>query len=196
MGKIVRPPFPSSTSQAKAVLALVHTDLCGPMGVKSIGGPQYVMVIVDDHSRYTWGYFLRAKSDAPRFFKEWLTKIERLTDRKLKVVRSDNGGEYTSLLFEKYLTDLGIDHQTTAPYTSQQNGVAERTNRTIVETTIALMYSERLPIDLWAEVMDTVVYLKNRSPSRALRDQHRSRHSQASDLACHISELLAVQLGV
>ena len=67
------------------------------------------------------------------------------------------------------MTDLGIDHQTTVPYTSQQNGVAERTNRTIVERTIALMHSERLPTGLWAEVMDTVVYLKNRSPSRALK---------------------------
>jgi len=74
--------------------------------------------------------------------------------------------EYTSNAFEKYLTDLRIDHQTTVPYTSQQNGVAERTNRTIVERTIALMHSERLPTGLWAEVMDTVIYLKN--PARHL----------------------------
>ncbi len=85
------------------------------------------------------------------------------------IIRSDNGGEYTSNAFEKYLTDLGIDHQTTVPYTSHQNGVAERTNRTIVERTIALMHSEQLPTGLWAEVMDTVVYLKNLSPSRALK---------------------------
>ena len=101
----------------------------------------------------------------PSFFKNWLLKVERLTEHKLKTIRSDNGGEYTSNSFERYLTDLGIDHQTTVPYSSQQNGVAE--NRTIVKRTIALMYSERLPIGLWAEEMDTVVYLKNRSPSRA-----------------------------
>jgi len=168
MGKIVRPPIPSSTTHTKGVLDLVHTDLCGPIGVDSIGGSRYMMVLVDDRSRYTWVYFLRNKSDAPNYFKEWLTRIERLTERKLKIVRSDNGGEYTSNTFEKYLADLGIDHQTTAPYTSQQNGIAERTNRTVVERTIALMHSERIPIDLWAEVMDSVVYLKNGSPSRAL----------------------------
>lgn len=169
MGKIVRPPFPTSSSHAKAVLDLGHTDLCGPMGVDSLGGARYVMVLVDDHSRYTWVYFLRAKSDASRFFKDWLIKVERLTEHKLKTIRSDNGGEYTSNAFERYLTDLSIDHQTTVPYTSQQSGVAERTNRTIVERTIALMHSERLPVGLWAEVMDTVVYLKNRSTSRALK---------------------------
>jgi len=169
MGKIVRLPFPPSSSHAKNVLDLVHTDLCGPMGVDSIGGARYVMVLLDDHSRYPWVYFLRAKSDATKFFKDWLIKVERLTEHKLEIIRSDNGGEYTSNAFEKYLTDLGIDHQTTVPYTSQQNGVAERTNRTIVERTIALMHSERLPTGLWAEVMDTVVYLKNRSPSRALK---------------------------
>jgi len=123
---------------------------------------------VDDHSRSTWVSVLRAKSDAPKFFKQWLTKVERLTEHKVKVVRSGNGGEYTSNSFEQYLNELGIDHQTTVPYTSQQNGVAERTNRTIVERTIALMHSEQLPLGLWAEVMDTVVYLKNRSPSRSL----------------------------
>ena len=121
MGKIVRPPIPSSTTHTKGVLDLVHTDLCGPIGVDSIGGSRYMMVLVDDRSRYTWVYFLRNKSDAPNYFKEWLTRIERLTERKLKIVRSDNGGEYTSNTFEKYLADLGIDHQTTAPYTSQQN---------------------------------------------------------------------------
>ncbi len=77
MGKIVRLPFPPSSSHAKNVLDLVHTDLCGPMGVDSIGGARYVMVLVDDHSRYTWVYFLRAKSDATKFFKDWLIKVER-----------------------------------------------------------------------------------------------------------------------
>ncbi len=154
-----------------------------------------MMVLVDDRSRYTWVHFLRNQSDAPRYCKEWLTRIERVTERKLKIVRSDNGGEYTSNTFEKYLADLGIDHQITAPCTSQQNGIAERTNRTVVERTIALMHSERIPINLWAEVMDSVVYLKNRSPSRAL---NRSTPFEALTGERPISpmcELLGVQLG-
>jgi hypothetical protein len=171
MGKIVRPPFPPSESRAEALLDLVHTDLCGPMGVRSEGRAQYLMVLVDDRSRFTWAYFLKNKSDALGCFKDWMVKVERFTERKVKAVRSDNGGEYTSKEFEDHLRLLGIEHQTTVPYSSQQNGVAERSNRTIVERTIALLYSERLPLSLWAEVMNTVVYLKNRSPTRSLKDQ-------------------------
>jgi hypothetical protein len=122
-------------------------------------------------ARDTHGPFLKNKSDALGCFKDWIVKVERFTERKVKAVRSDNGGEYTSKEFEDHPRLLGIEHQTTVPYSSQQNGVAERSNRTIVERTIALLYSERLPLSLWAEVMNTVVYLKNRSPTRSLKDQ-------------------------
>jgi len=117
MGKIVRLPFPPSSSHAKNVLDLVHTDLCGPMGVDSIVGARYVMVPVGDHSRYTWVYFLRAISDATKFFKDWLIKVERLTKHKLKIIRSDNGGEYTSNAFEKYHT-----HPNRMEWQSEQTG--------------------------------------------------------------------------
>jgi transposase InsO family protein len=80
-------------------------------------------------------------------------------------------GDYTSKEFEDHLRLLGIEHLTTVPYSSQQNGVSKRSNRTIVERTVALLYSERLPLSLWGEVMNTVVYLKHRSPTRSLEDQ-------------------------
>jgi transposase InsO family protein len=115
------------------------------MGVRSEGGAHYLMVLVDDRSRYTWAYFLKNKSDALGCFKDWMVEVERFTERKVKVICSDNGGEYTGKEFEDHLRLLGIEHQTTVPYSSQQNGVAERSNRTIVERTIALPYSERLP---------------------------------------------------
>lgn len=164
MGKIVRPPFPSSASRADHPLDLVHTDLC-EMEKASEGGTRYMLVLVDDYSRYIWAYFLKKKSDTQDAFKTWLQQVERGHERKLKVLRSDNGGEFCSNEFNSYLANLGIDHQTTVPYTSQQNGVAERANRTIVERTVALLQSERLPVGLWANIMETVVYLKNRSPS-------------------------------
>lgn len=167
VGKIVRPPFPSVGTRAEKVLDLVHTDLCD-LGRSSQGGARYMMVLVDDWSKYHWAYFLKEKRDALDVFQEWLPLAERQTEHKLKVIRSDNGGEFTSKLFEQYLKGHGIHHQTTLPYTSQQNGVAERANRTLVERTIALLHSERLPLSLWAEVMHTVVYLKNRSPSSSL----------------------------
>jgi hypothetical protein len=165
-GKIVRPPFSTSESRAKSTLNLIHTDLCGPMGVD--GQKKYMMVIVDDRTRYTWVYFLERKSDALECFKHWLVRVERLTEKTLKTVRSDNGGEYTSGRFEDFLKDKGIEHQTTIPYSSQQNGVAERANRTIVERTIALLHSESLPVSVWDHIAESVVYLKNRSPTRSL----------------------------
>ena len=168
MGKITRPPFPQSDSRADMVLQLVHTDLC-EMGTTSEAGARYAMVLVDDFSRYTWVFFLNRKSDALEKFKDWLPRVERSLDRKLKTLRSDGGGEFTSNNFERFLSTLGIAHQTTVSYTSQQNGVAERANRTLVERTISLMHSERLPVSLWAEVMNTVVYVKNRSPSRSIQ---------------------------
>lgn len=167
MGKINRLPFPTSNSHASAMLDLIHVDIC-EIGTASRLGARYVLVLVDDYSRYTWVFFQKLKSDAHAIIKEWIVRAERMFERKVKTIRSDNGGEFTSNDFERYLTSLGITHQTTLPYTSQQNGVVERTNRTLVERTIALLHSERLPITLWADVMDTVTFLKNRSPSSAL----------------------------
>jgi transposase InsO family protein len=164
MGKIVRPPFPLSASRADHPLDLVHTDLC-EMEKVSEGGTRYMLVLVDDCLRYIWAYFLKKKSDVLDTFKIWLQQVEQSHERKLKTLRSDNGGEFCSNEFNSYLAHLGIDHQTTAPYTLQQNGVAERANRTLVERTVALLHSERLPVGLWANIMETVVYLKNRSPS-------------------------------
>lgn len=171
MGKFARPPFPTSESQSYAPLELVHTDLCGPMGVPSIGNAKYMFLLVDDYSRYSWAFFLSKKSQTLETFKKWQVLIERQLDHTLKILRSDNGGEFCSTPFEDHLRSLGVVHQTTIPYSSQQNGVVERANRTIVERTIALMHSEQIPLRLWAETMSTVVYLKNRSPSVVLNDR-------------------------
>lgn len=92
----MRPPFPSSESRADGLLHLVHTALCGPMGVRSEGGAQNLIVLVDDRSRYTCANFLKNKSDALVCLKDWIARVERFTERKAKVVGSDNVGEYTS----------------------------------------------------------------------------------------------------
>jgi transposase InsO family protein len=89
------------------------------MGVRSEGGAQNLIVLVDDRSRYTWAYFLKNKSDALVCFKYWIARVERFTERKAKVVGSDNGGEYTSKEFKDYLLSLGMEQQPTAPYSPQ-----------------------------------------------------------------------------
>ena len=97
--------------------------------------------------------------------------VERSTVWKLKVLRSDNGGEYTSGEFVEYLMSEGIRHELTVPKSPQQNGVAERLNRTLVEMTQSMLAGSArgLPQKLWAETLSTAVYLRNRSPSKAVK---------------------------
>jgi hypothetical protein len=97
--------------------------------------PQHLMVLVDDRSRYTWAYFLKINPEALGCTKDWMIKVVRFTERKVKFDRSGNG-EYTSKESEDHLRTLGVEHQTTVPFSSQENGVAERANRTIIERII------------------------------------------------------------
>lgn len=96
--------------------------------------------------------------------------IERQSGRKLKILRTDNGGEYTSNEFQAYLKRQGIKHETTIPKTPEQNGVAERMNRTLVESTRTMIFDANLPKRFWAETLSTVVYLRNCSPTKAVEN--------------------------
>ena len=94
--------------------------------------------------------------------------MEKSSARKIKTLHSDNGGEYTSTKFTSYLTKEGIKHELTTPYTPQQNGVAERLNRTLIEGVRTVLADSKLPHRLWAEALSTALYLRNRSPTEAL----------------------------
>ena len=94
-GKSVKSPFPSSESKAKSVLDITHSNLCGPMSTSSSNGYVYYVSFIDDFSRKAWIYFLKSKGEVFRKFKEFKTLIENLSEKKIKVVRSDNGGEFT-----------------------------------------------------------------------------------------------------
>ena len=98
-------------------------------------------------------------------------KLNILAEEDVKVLRSDNGEEYTSDKFTKFCADKGILHEFTVPYCPQQNGVAERLNRTIMEGARSMLYQAKLPLDFWAEGCSTVVYLHNRSPTTASKDK-------------------------
>ena len=94
---------------------------------------------------------------------------ENITGNHVKTLRSDNGGEYTSKLFDAYLKEKGIIHQTTLPNNPAQNGAAERTNRTIMETARTMVCHANVPQKFWAEAVNTAVYLRNRSPTVSLK---------------------------
>lgn len=169
-GKQTRLPFPKkSFNRATDTLELVHTDLCGPMPCGSMSGTKYFLTFIDDYSRKTFVYFLKQKSDVFEKFKEWKALVENQTNKKLKVIRSDNGGEYVNSKFQNFLRQNGIRHETTVPHTPQQNGVAERANRSIMEKTRCMLREAGLENKYWAEAVNTAVYLKNRSPTIAVK---------------------------
>lgn len=167
-GKHQRLPFKRTGTRAEEVLELVHTDLCGPMESNSIGGNKYFLTFIDDASRRTIVYFLRSKKEVLEAFKDYKAQAENQTGRKIKRLRSDNGKEYVGRDFEDFLRSSGIIHETTVPYNPEQNGLAERRNRTIVEKARALLFDAGLDKRFWAEAVGTAVYLMNRSPAKGL----------------------------
>ena len=108
-------------------------------------------------------YILKSKSQVFEKSVEWKALVETSSGCKLKTLRSDNGGEYTSAEFTAYLKKEGVRHELTVPKTPQQNGVAERMNRTLVESVRSMLSDAKLPKKFWAEALSTAVYLRNRS---------------------------------
>ncbi|KAK3002524.1 hypothetical protein RJ639_022091 [Escallonia herrerae] len=149
-------------------LELVHTDVCGPTTVKSLGGNFYFVSFIDDASRKTWIYAIRQKSDVYHTFKKWKVIVENETGNKVKCLKSDNGGEYRDGGFQDYCSNNGIRLIRTVKRTPQENGLAERMNRTIMERARCLRIHADLPLQFWAAAVDTAVYLINRSPASAL----------------------------
>ena len=163
-GKQVRASFKSSPPHRSShILDLVHSDVCGPVSTKSIGGSVYFVTFIDDHSRKVWVYTMKTKDQVFDVFKNFHASVERQTGRKLKCIKTDNGGEFRGP-FDDYCKSHGIRHQFTPPKTPQLNGVAERMNRTLVERVRCMLSHAKLPKLFWAEALHTATYLLNLSP--------------------------------
>ena len=179
VGKAKRLPFPKkSTRKTTRPLELIHSDVCGPFHVDSVGGSRYFVTFVDDYSRYVTVYMLTAKSEAFDKFVDFVImsenkfgveiqnfELEGELGVKLKKFRSDGGGEYVSSRFIEFCSSGGIEKQITVPYTPQQNGVAERMNRTLMEMARSMIYHANCSQKLWAEAVATAAYLRNRCPT-------------------------------
>lgn len=166
--KITRLPFGKSTSKSNGVLDLIHSDVCGPMQTMSPGGKRYVLTFIDDFSRYTTIYLLKEKSEVEAKMKEFVAMVKTKFGHKPKTVRSDRGGEYIGGDVQQWLRQEGIQAQFTAPYTPQQNGVAERKNRTLIEMSRCMLEDAGMDKTFWAEAVNTSNYLQNRLPSRSI----------------------------
>lgn len=159
LGKHVRQPFQTSDSKSKRILELIHSE------TQSNGHAKYALTMVDDFSKKVFIYFLGAKSEVSSTFAKFKIFLENETGEKIKILRTDNGGEFNPTELEKFCEKNGIQHQKTCAYTPQQNGVAERMNRTIVEKAKCLLFDAGLPKSYWAEASNMAVYLINRSVS-------------------------------
>ncbi|KXJ68687.1 hypothetical protein RP20_CCG002152 [Aedes albopictus] len=144
--------------KSKQVLDLVHTDLCEPMRTTTPGGKRFLMTMIDDFSRYTVVYLLRRKSEAAGRIKEYMRNVENLFGRQPKVIRSDGGGEYVNNELHRFFADQGIRAQYTTAYTPQQNGVAERKNRSLQEMATTMLLDAGLDKRYWGEACVAAAY--------------------------------------
>lgn len=171
-GKLARKPFKSvGAIRSKRKLQLIHSDVCGPMQTESIGGSKYFVTFIDDYSRCCKVYFMRQKSEVLSKFKEFERTFSNECGQRVARLRTDNGGEYTSKEFQEYLKAQGIHHEMSVPHTPQQNGVAERKNRTLVEAARSMLSHAKLPNMYWAEAVATAAYVQNRLPTSLLKQQ-------------------------
>nr|CAD1820646.1 unnamed protein product [Ananas comosus var. bracteatus] len=170
-GKLHRLPFPKTSWRAKAPLELIHADICGPTRTPSFNQKRYFLLFVDDYTRMMWIYFLEQKSEAFSIFIQFKAYVEKQSGHQIKILRTDRGGEFTSHSFNNYCKENGIKRQLTVRHTPQQNGVAERKNRTIVEMARSMMKGKGLPNQFWAEAVNTTVFILNRSPTKAVQNK-------------------------
>jgi transposase InsO family protein len=161
-GKQVANTHPTKAYMSTSrVLELLHKDLFGPTTYKSLGGNLYCLVIVDDYSRYTWTFFLHDKSEVAACFKKFAKRAQNEFKVKIKKIRSDNGKEFDNTNIEAYCDEIGIKHQVSSTYT-QQNGVVERKNQTLITLTRTMIDEYNTPKKLWAEAINTTCYVSNR----------------------------------
>jgi Integrase core domain/GAG-pre-integrase domain/gag-polypeptide of LTR copia-type len=160
--KQVRSQYPVVEKHSTTPFEIVHSDIWGPSPVTSIFGYKYYVCFVDDCSRYTTIFLIKSKSEVASIFLIYHKMIQTQYGATIKILRTDNGREYLSSDLQKYLELYGIRSQTSCPYTLQQNGVAERKNRHILEVTRSLLIGMNVPKYLWSEAMLSAVYLINR----------------------------------
>jgi hypothetical protein len=140
------------------------------MIIASLSGYLYYVIFIDDHSHKTWIYLLKTKDGVLARFQEYKAQVKNLTGKKIKLLRSDNGGEYISHYFSDFCIEVGIKREYIVPYNPQQNGVTERKNISIIEAIKTMIHDQHLPMFLWVEASMTAVYVQNRSPHKTVRN--------------------------
>lgn len=170
VGKIHRLPFPKSNTKTDRIGEIIHADVCGPMQVKTMRCSRYFLLLKDDFSHFRHIYFLAAKSDVYECLKEYITKTEKHCPRGIKILRTDNGLEFLNKEVGVLLKEYGIQHQRTVAYNPEQNGAAERENRTIVEAARTVLHATNFGLNFWAEAISNVVHVLNCSGTSTVQN--------------------------
>ena len=142
-------PFSAEGERSKEPLQFVHSDVCGPLSVQARRGYEYFITFIDNYSRYSYVYLMHKKYESFGKFKEFMAEAEKQLGKSLKTLQSDRGGEYLDIEFKDHLLEHGILSQLIASRTPQQNGVAERRNRTLLDMVRSMMSYSSLPISFW-----------------------------------------------
>nr|GEU52166.1 hypothetical protein [Tanacetum cinerariifolium] len=143
-------------------LHTLHIDLFGPTSVSSISHKWYCLVVTDDFSRFTWTFFLKTKDETSDILRKFITEIKNLKDLKVKIIRCDNGGEFRNKEMNDFCSQKGIKREFSNARTPQQNGVAKRRNRTLIEAARTMLADANLPVTFWTEAVNTACYVQNR----------------------------------
>jgi hypothetical protein len=167
-GKMHQLPFPISVPKSTFPLHVLHADLWGPAPIHSSNGFRYYLVIVDDFTKFCWVYLLKHKSDAFSTFQQFKIMVEKHYHSSIHFLRTDCGGEFTSNAFNSFCANTGIIHHLTCPHTPQQNGVAERKHRHLVQCALALLSQSGLPLSYWSYALPTATHLINKLPTPLL----------------------------
>lgn len=151
LAKQTRASYIPKGYESSSPFNLIHLDIWGPSRVASINGAKWFITFVDDHTRLTWVYLMKSKVEVGNIIRTLLTIIKTHFDTIVKVFRSDNGTEYLDKEVREYLAKLGIHYQTSCVYTPQQNGIAERKNRHLLEVARSIMFSMHVPKFYWGK---------------------------------------------
>jgi transposase InsO family protein len=161
-GKIIAASHsPINTVMTEHPRQLLHMDTVGPSLVRSMGGKWYVLVIVDDYSRYYWVFFLESKDEVFEHIRSLALRLNNEHPNCLKAIRGDNGTEFRNTSFDEFCLEHEINQQFFTPRVPQQNGVVERKNRTLVEMARMMLDEHRTPRRFWADAISTACYISN-----------------------------------
>uniref|UniRef100_A0A2N9FWE2 Integrase catalytic domain-containing protein n=1 Tax=Fagus sylvatica TaxID=28930 RepID=A0A2N9FWE2_FAGSY len=164
-GKMHQLPFPISNKTVTSPFELIHADLWGPAPVTASNGFRFYLVFVDEFTKFTWVYLLKHKSDTFQVFTQFRAMIETQFSLPIKILRTDCGGEFLSTPFNQFCSSKGIIHQLSCPHTPQQNGVAERKHRHLVQCALALLSQSKLPLSYWSYAISTAAHIINKLPT-------------------------------